>query len=324
MTDVSATTVSSTTATLPADQPLALLAALAEAKDIAAIERDAGQIFHELGKIAFSGKDPGKSVWYSMRNPNGTWSQVRCQQREAKLRYEAAAEAIKTDERRRVVVQALVAREPRFNPAARHSLAAGLEDVARHFWGAKAIAITKRKGVTLAAVPSIDNGPTRERMRQAANDNDPRASGVFRSPFHRMFERGQLDKDEAINELLYSAGVRFYQDWYYSGLAGGLGSFDYSKPIVDSSGGESSHMPRTMREAARRQAFRAAVAVLEPLELKMLEAVVLEEKTVREVASAVTGIGRLVNAQREALALLVSGLRRLVREYGLGQMPMAA
>jgi hypothetical protein len=318
MTDLSATT------TLPTNQPLALLAALTAAKDIAAIERDAGQIFHDLGKLAFNGKVPGKSVWYSMRNPNGTWSQVRCQQREAKVRYEAAAEAIRTDERRRVVVQALVAREPRFNPASRHSLAAGLEDLTRHFWGAKAISTTRRNGVTLAAVPSIDNGPTPERMRQAANDNDPRAGGVFRSPFHRMFERGQLDKDEAINELLYSAGVRFYQDWYYSGLAGGLGSFDYSKPIVDSSGGESSHMPRTMREAARRQAWRAAVALLAPIELRMIEAVVLGEKTVEEVCVKITGTGRVSNARREAKSILVQALTNLVKLYGLAGFKQVA
>jgi hypothetical protein len=321
MTDLSAT---APTATVPTDQPLAMLAALTTANDIAVIERDAGQIFHDLGKLAFNGKDPGKSVWYSMRNPNGTWSQVRCQQREAKVRYEAAAEAIRTDERRRVVVQALVAREPRFNPDSLHSLAAGLEDLTRHFWGAKAVATTKRNGVTLAGVPSIDNGPTPERMRQAANDNDPRAGGVFRSPFHRMFERGQLDKDEAINELLYSAGVRFYQDWYYSGLAGGLDSFDYSKPIVDSSGGESSHMPRTVREAARRQAWRAAVAILRPIELRVIMAVVLDEKTVRDAARPSGLRGDSTQIQKEAKELLVSGLRRLVKEYGLARIDLAA
>lgn len=311
-----------TSITIATFAPMSTLATLAANDDIASIERDAGQIIHELGKHAYSGKDPGKSVWFNWRNPNGTWSQVRCQQREAKLKLEAALAAIRTDERRRVVTVALVAREPELRPEALHTFAAGLEDVTRHFWGAAAIPTTKRRGVTLPRVSILDNSPTPERLMQAANDNTP---GVFSSPFHRMFERGQLDKDEAINELLYSAGVRFYQDWYGSGLAGGLGSMDYSRPIVDGgSGAEATQMPRTAREAARRQAFRAAVALLKPLELKMLEAVVLSEKTVREVAVGVTGIGRLVNAQKEAMALLVSGLRRLVREYGLAQIPMAA
>lgn len=314
------TAIATTIATM---QPLTTLAALAESLDISSIERDAGQIIHDLGKLAYSGKDPGKGVWFNFRNPNGTWSQVRCQQRETKQRLEAALAAIRTDDRRKVVTAALVAREPILRPEALHTFAAGLEDVTRHFWGAASIPTTKRNGISLARVSILDdNTPTPERLLKADNDNVP---GVFASPFHRMFERGQLDADEAINELLYSAGVRFYQDWYHGGLSGGLGSFDYSKPIVSGGGGnEATHMPRTAREAARRQAYRAAVALLNPMELKMLEAVVLGEKTVREVARATGLRGTDAAVQADAKALLVSGLRRLVREYGLAQLPKAA
>lgn len=38
------------------------------------------------------------------------------------------------------------------------------------------------------------------------------------SPFERMYLRGQIDPDFIINRILHGAGVRYYTDWYLSGI----------------------------------------------------------------------------------------------------------
>lgn len=291
--------------------PLKVLAGLAANDDITPDQRDAGEIYHHLGRIALTDAPSSTQVSYKWRYKTGAWSVLFVKAHEARKTFRDAEEAISTPAALQVVNSLLVAREPRFTDEATNLLSLGLTRLTRHFWGAAGI--SKRNGVSLTSVGA--EAATPERLAKAANDNVKLPGNVVRLtdwPFHRMYSRGQLDPDQGVNEDLYAAGFRYYTDWYHSGMAS-YSSPDMSRPIVDQS--HQAREPIGEQQLIRRRLYREARAVLGDRFREVIEPIVLGDKTLADIAVAVTRYSDLSKARPAAMERLNNGLRVLSAHY---------
>jgi hypothetical protein len=220
---------------------------------------------------------------------------------------------------------ALMARERDMNWNDTSALSCGLEDIANHLWPKEAAATTQRNGVTLANAGEDTQDATPERLAQAGEAQRLDDKGVRRlndSPFGRMHARGQLDPDSGINDILYSAGRNYHQDWYYSGL-GGISGIDYSR--VGSGGGTESSpaymMPRSEFALGHRLQFRKAREALGERYRPVADAVVLEERGIPEIAYEISGYKGPDAGSAATRERLNTALRRLAVFYGLMRSP---
>jgi hypothetical protein len=300
--------------TLTGLSPLALIASLSASGDISANERDAAEIVARMASFVYSRPAADGATHIPMRDAGGRWSNPLMRGMDIKIKLEAALDAVKTPRRRRDVTLALVAseRDTEWHDTVRLSAAFG--DIARHFWPAGTKATHQRNGVTLPGTGPQDATP--ERL-QHANDNlvEEGVRRIVDSPFARMHLRSQLDPDDGINEILFSAGRNYHQDFYYSGL-GGISGIDYSR--VGGGGGDvtpTHHMPRSEFALRHRLQFRSAREALGERYRPVVDAVVLEESTISSAAANFTGSTDA--RQATAKERLNVGLRRLAVFYGL-------
>lgn len=108
--------------------------------------------------------------------------------------------------------------------------------------------------------------PTDERLKRAGKDSEfiirdeiQEDGNTISVTTYRMLDGSILDllvKREQIGGAEYHAGVRFYSDWYYSGLANS-GVIDPSKDIVDGSGRSSTSDARMAAMTRYHKAVKA-------------------------------------------------------------------
>lgn len=312
------------------ETPLGRLAQLAAHGDLSPAERDAGEIFHRLGTHAISSEPHTVTVTLPWRYANGIWTTLFERKQQVVARYEQALEAAGNNERRRVLVASLVARECKFDPDWIPLIQNGLQQVARSWWGRATTATVSRNGVTLPAVRFIDhapaaandNSPTAERIRQAGDVVQTEGAVRVRDNFERIFVRGQLDKDAEVASTLYAAGLRYQSEFELSRLAGEIGSPDYSKPIVD--GGGETRVPIGVRAQAARTALRAARDAMGARCADVVDAVVLNGARLEDVGLETTGYRSGKMASAVAKERLNQGLRALAIHYGIAVRRKAA
>ncbi|MBD9569048.1 hypothetical protein [Ensifer sp. ENS08] len=296
-------------------EPLRLLANLATTGALTSDERDAGEILHRL---AIAGRSPlnGPAI-VNWRDKEGKWSSVSKPRLALREMLEKAMRSIRTPKRERAVRMALVIENPRANLDATHQLTAGIGDVARGWWGAKAKPTMLSGKVTLPGISLGENDATAERL-VAANDNSEIVEGarrLFDTAFDVMAKRKQLDEDPEINELLFTAGRLYQQDHHAAGFDP-LGAIDYSRPMVDGSGGP----PVSERSTIAKDRFRAARRSIGSRYGAVVDAVVLEGKTLLDAGRAHCGYSGKDTATAAAKERLNAGLRILAQRYGLTRL----
>lgn len=265
---------------------------------IGADERDAGDHVIKLASIARSSLT-SPLVRYTARTADRKWRQVEVQRHTIRPALDACIDAIRYQPRRKALVQALVVEDTNIDLDNPHRVAQGLADVARHLWGSK----------SSVAVPIL-----------AANDNRPHVDaaeakgGVFRTSdnFQRMHTAKQLDDDPEANDVLHAAGLRYAQDHHLAGL-NPLGAIDYSRVQVDC--GSSEGMPTMMADA--RERYRVARSLLGARYGAVVDAVVIEGKSLGQVGAEVTRFRDRGKAIAAAGERLNGGLRLLAQKYGI-------
>ncbi len=270
------------------DNPVAYLDHLMARNDIGRDERDAGDILLAMAaKARMPGGTAAAMVNYPTRDAAGAWSTARCTRAALEAKVKAALAAIRSDRRRREVDR-FICRDELADTTAQLSF--GLEDVARHFWPVTR-ATHQRNGVTLAG-----EGPQPQRVTQV--------------PLETLFAR------RVITDIQHAAGQRYYSDWYHSGLSG-IGGIDYSASNGSGAGSAPHMMPLTGLMAIKRADHRKARAALTEQQRRLMEAVVLEERSFTEAAKDATGVGRKAEALRIGGQVLRSALDVLAAQYGL-------
>lgn len=263
--------------------------------------------------LANSGKPGSAKVTYKWRDKDGQWSLITTTRSKVSAIFESALRDIRSEHRRRVLTLALVAREPGFDYADVTSLRMALGDVAGHFWGpVRMTTFVTNSGVTLRAVAANDNTPTPERLDK---EGDVRRTedGAVRiiDGFERMHARGQLDDDDFMNDNLHAAGLRYQSEHHCAGL-NPLGAIDYERPMVDGGGAQ----VVSERMLAMRDSFRAARRALGDKYGPIVDAVVLEGKTLVE-AGRLFGYHSKDSAAASAKERLNTALRLLAQQYGI-------
>ncbi|MQY01331.1 hypothetical protein GHK03_35775 [Sinorhizobium medicae] len=296
-------------------EPLRLLANLAASGALTADERDAGEILHRL---AIAGRSPLQGpATVNWRDKDGKWSIVSKPRLALRQMMDQAMQSIRTPKRERAVRMALVTERPRANLDATHQLTAGVGDVARAWWGVKAKATALSGNVKVARVSLGEHDATTERL-VAANDNFETVDGVrrlFDTAFDVMAKRKQLDEDPEVNELLFTAGRLYQQDHHAAGFEP-LGAIDYSRPMVDGSGGQAV----SERSSIAKDRFRAARRAIGSRYGAVVDAVVLDGKTLLEAGRAHCGYTGKDTATASAKERLNAGLRILAQLYGLTRL----
>ena len=293
---------------LTAIEPLYWLAQASANNEISPAERDAGEVIHQLALITRDGP-PNASVSYKWRDKDGNWTIKVCNRLQARAVLANALQHIRTDARRKAVTLAFVARQPVVDTNSLSPLVAGLDDVTIHWWGSFAITtFVTPKGITLSGKAAAnDNTPTAERVAKG----DIKRGSIVLDNFSRMHTKGQLDEDDFVNDDLHAAGMRYQSDHHGAGL-NPLGAIDYERPMVD--GGGAQLVSESMMN--RRDSFRQARAAMGEKYAKVVDAVVLEGRTMFEAGKA-AGVGKKEIALVVAKERLNYGLRLLAQHYGI-------
>lgn len=286
--------------------PLATLAMMARNLDISDNERDAGEILHRLATAVNSTAEPMVQVRFPVRT-GSTWGVVTETRRAASARMTDMLAAIKTDGRRRAVSRLLVAREPAADMSNTTPISAGLADVAAHLWGAGNASTFTLDGITLAG----GNAPTPERAIKAELTDGPDGSRRVVDGFERMYERGQLDSDPAINKALYAAGRTYQQDHYLGGMAP-LGAIDYSREHVDGAGQQ--HVSE--RQMHHRTRWRNARKAMTQKYATVVDAVLIEGRALYDIGLEVTSYRKREYAAAVAKERLNVGLTMIALQNG--------
>jgi len=285
--------------------PLMLLAGMSVRGEIDEPERAAGVMFHQLARAR-------GALALSWRSAAGGWSIRQLNGTQAGEALKMARAAIQNDNRLRALNAALAADEPTCDATGETRLGLALGDLVKHWWGVAEDPVHVRGGVTLAGAAN-DNAPTDERAARADNDNERTDDGAWRMkdwPLARMHKRGQLDPDSEVNDTLYAAGMRYAQDVHLAGMSASVASPDYAKPVVDGGTGPDAFSERRL---ARLRSLAKARWVLGKRYAEVVDAVVLDERTLTDVASLYGGErdGKVVARER-----FNEGLRRLAVHYG--------
>ncbi len=296
-------------------EPLRLLANLASSGALNSEERDAGEILHRLATASRSPLNGPATV--NWRDREGKWTSVSKPRLALREMLEKAMQSIRTPKRERAVRMALVIEHPRANLDATHQLTAGISDVTRNWWGTKARPTVLSGKVSLPKISLGENDATTERL-VAANDNVETIDGVrrlFDTAFDIMAKRKQLDDDPGMNELLFTAGRLYQQDHHAAGFEP-LGAIDYARPMVDGGGVQLV----SERGAIAKDRFRAARRAVGSRYGAIVDAVVLDGKTLLDAGRAHCGYSGKDTATAAAKERLNAGLRILAQLYGLTRL----
>lgn len=293
-------------------EPRKLLGLMLQRLDISTAEHDAGSIFARLASMAIAEVAPTNRFDLDWKSADGKWSRRVVTPPEAAKLRDFALSTIRTDNRRKAVMLALGARETSLDWDKAHRLVAGLEDLARYWIGGQQPTPTfvNAHGVTMPKLLG-ENDATLERLAKAENDTDfdvVNGARVMRdSPFERMRLRRQLDPNPELNETLYAAGLRYFQDWHLAGM-GGIATPDLARPMVDGGKVAAGSIPE--RRLDRLQSHANARAKLGPRYYPIVEDVVIEGRRIRDVADG-------GQARASAKRTLTTGLRILAVHYGM-------
>jgi hypothetical protein len=263
-------------------------------------ERDAGEHVIKLASIA---RSPLKSpiVRYTARTADRKWKQVEAQRHTIRPALDKLIEAVRYQPRRKAFAQAFIVDETNIDLSNPHRVCQGLADVARHLWG-------RAETVAPIFVAANDNQPRAEAA--AAKGNSYRVSDNY---FGRMHAAKQLDDDPETNDALHAAGLRYATDFHLAGL-NPLGAIDYSRVTVDfGAAGEGA----SDRMAQARGRFRKAKELLGTKYAPVVDAVVVEGKSLGEVGASVTRYRDRGKAIAAAGERLNAGLRLLAVSYGI-------
>jgi hypothetical protein len=291
--------------------PLALLARLSATGSISMDERDAGELVARCAMFVYSRPAADGAAHIPIRDADGRWQNPLLRGQAIKAKLESCLASIRTPNRRKAVTLALVSRDRTPDWEDTSALSCGLEDIVKFLWPVSARATTTKAGVTL-----VDATPQR---LQHANDNVLGADGVRRiieSPLDKMHAKGQLDSDKTLNDILYSAGRNYYQNFYYGGLAG-IGGIDYSRI---GGGGDTSPahmMPRSEFALRHRLEIRGARAALPSRYRNIVDLIILDERTISDIAIDVTNYRDPVSARAVAKERFIVALQLLASYYRL-------
>lgn len=276
-------------------QANAILGWLVTEGHISTDERDAGEHMIKLASIA---RSPLKSttVRYSVRDAEGKWRPIEAQRHTIRPQLDKCIAAIKYEPRRKATAQALVVEETNIDLTNPHRVAQGLGDVAVHLWG-------KPRAVTPIITAENDN---------VEDDSAPLPRVRLLNGFDRMHSSKQLDDDADTNDALHAAGLRYAQDHHLARL-NPLGAVDYSRVVVD--GGAAGSGTESMVQARRR--YRAAQELLGAKYAAVVEAVVVEGKSLGEIGASITRYRDRGKAIAAAGERLNAGLRLLAINYGI-------
>ena len=291
-------------------EPARLIARLHHEGSIDDTGRDAADILNKMFTVGSATlRDPGRYDW---RDKDGRWSRVTQPRREIAAKVDETVMAVRSKTRRVAVCHALACRQPVADLDNLAPLAAGIEDVARCWWGAAKRPVVVVKGITMPAFGDV---------RAASAENDNAAPGARRlvEGFERMWKRGQLDRNPDLNESLYAAGLRYRQDHHSAGLAP-LGAIDYGREQVDGGSGAGTAAGGLFgSEAATRalERYRAARRAMGDRFSPVIDAVVIEGRTLAEAGAAVGRYSAGARAEAQAAERLDLGLRELAIFYGV-------
>lgn len=289
-------------------EPIAALATLSATGDLGPDERDAGQILHRMHRVASAGlRNEGRYDW---RLPTGSWSTIAESRLATRTKVDLALNAIGTPVRRKAVTLACIAETPHIDFGDTSALSCGLTDVARFWWGRASGKTHVRNGMTMAG----SYQPTPERL-QHDNDNVATPDGArwVVEGFERMAARQQLDENRAVNFALHAAGLRYQTDHYTARLTP-LGAIDYERPHVDGSPGDTFGSDRSVMAL---DAFRKARAAMGGRYAAVVDAVLLDGRTLAEAGVMHSSYRQRDMAGTVAKERLTTGLRTLAVHYGI-------
>lgn len=163
--------------------------------------------------------------------------------------------------------------------------------------------------------------PTSERLKMAGdaaefivrNDIDE-DGGTISVTTYRMLDGSILDlltKRQQIGGAEYHAGVRFYSDWYLSGLANS-GVIDPSKDIVDNSGGRATQSDAKLAAMTR---YHKAVKALCTAHGMVMQCCVLAEEPLESYGRRVHRQNSPKRARLAATTSLKEALTALDEHY---------
>ncbi|MEZ0212452.1 MAG: DUF6456 domain-containing protein [Xanthobacteraceae bacterium] len=288
-------------------EPMRYIARLHQDGSINAVERDAAEIMHRMFSI---GSTPLRDLaFYDWRDAAGKWTRRQEARSVILAKVDATIEGVRSLHRRRAVRHALACASPIADIGDPSALAAGIEDVARLWWG-----VHKRNTVVINGITMPRVTPAEARVAAAVNDNDEPGVKRIVEGFDRMHARGQLDAEPLINRALYTAGCRYQQDHHAAGLSP-LGAMDYSRVFVD--GGEGGGGLFGSENATRAlQRFRSARVRMGDRFGPAVDAVVIEGKTLEDAGISLTKYKSAKQAAAVAQDRLDVGLRLLAVHYG--------
>lgn len=161
------------------------------------------------------------------------------------------------------------------------------------------------------------NGPTPERIRHAANDNEILESGARRFKDDlvlRLYEKGGLYPDAAINRAMYGSAERYYADWYNSNMSG-IASFDPTR-VFCGGGSSGCGMPAGQFAAQARDSYRKAREALGAKYRPVVEAVVLQGQIdLVAIGHVASGAASKHTCRAVAMERLCAGLYVLAKHY---------
>lgn len=171
--------------------------------------------------------------------------------------------------------------------------------------GRKQIHVSKPKSKW---VSNISATPDKDKPREGLPLKDARA------PFEVMYAKGQLDKNPNLNSILYSAGTRYFQDWYLSGM-NPISAMNY-QGSGGGSGNNAGFTPITESQMIRRESLRRARKAMRDRHIKIVEDIVLEGRSVADCREH-TGYTARQYSSTAAMERLWEGLYRLAEHYGI-------
>lgn len=299
-------------------EPARIITRLHQEGSIDDAGRDAADILHKMFVMSSPWLRELGPAKYDWRDKDGKWSMVQQPRHAVAAKVDETIAAIRSQHRRKAVRHALACVRPAADIDNLAYLAAGIEDVARIWWGAAKRPVIVVNGITMPAFGD---------MRAAGAENDNTAPDARRlvEGFERMWKRGQLDRNPDINESLYAAGLRYRQDHHSAGLAP-LGAIDYGREYVDGGSGAGTSVGGLFgSESATRaiERFRAARRAMGDRFAPVVDAVVLDGRTLEDAGELAgqNGRGAKIAVAGDRLAF---GLRELAVFYGIMTRQQAA
>lgn len=293
-------------------EPERIIARLHQEGSINDAERDAAAILHKMFKIGSPWLREFGPATYDWRDKDGKWSRVQQPRSDILAKVDETIEAVRSTLRRRAVRHALACVQPVADIDNLAALAAGIEDVARTWWG-----VTKRPVIVVNGITMPAFGDAR--TADAENDNDAPDARRIVEGFERMWKRGQLDRNHDMNESLYLAGLRYRQDHHSAGLAP-LGAIDYTRDHVDGGSGAGTSAGGLFGSENATQAlerYRSARRAMGARYAAVVDAVVLDGRTLEDAGLQESRYKSGKQAAAVAQERLDIGLRDLAVFYGI-------